>query len=71
MFNTDRAETPPVVPFRGLLAFAAVVQTSTRPLFRVGGRPLEAADRMHDAWCEALLLHPAPWSAAYVPPSAW
>jgi hypothetical protein len=69
--RTDGVESAPHIPLRYVLAFAAVVITTTRPFLASKGHPPDEVDRMYDAWCKAVLLHVTLWSEAYVPLPDW
>ena len=69
--QTDAADAPPHIRLRYLLAFSAVVMTSTRPFLAQSGAPAEEVDRMYEAWCKAVMLHVTLWSEPYVPPADW
>jgi hypothetical protein len=68
---TDRAQSPPVVPLRFLVAFAAVVATTIRPFLESSGRPANEIQNMQDAWTKSMLLHLALWSRPYVHDPHW
>jgi hypothetical protein len=69
--KTEHAQTPPVVPFRFLIVFAAVVATTVRPFLESSGEDAYQIQRMQDAWTKSMLLHLALWSRAYVPDILW
>lgn len=69
--ETDRAESPPHIPLRYLLAFTPVVLTTTRRFLIAGGHSAEDVDRMENAWIKAVLLHITLWTRPYVAPDNW
>lgn len=69
--QTDGAEAPPHIPLRYVLAFTAVVITSTKPFLAIEAVAPDDVERMYDAWCKAVMLHVALWSEPYVPLSEW
>jgi hypothetical protein len=69
--QTDRAQTPPLVPLRYLIAFASVVTISTRKFFvdqRLAGEDLQ---QLEDAWIKAVQLHVTLWSRPYAQVGLW
>jgi hypothetical protein len=69
--QTDGVASAPHIPLRYVLAFAAVIITTTRPFLAGRGHPAEEVEQMHDAWCKAVILHVALWSEAYVALADW
>jgi len=68
--KTDKARTPPLVPFRFLLGFVPVV-LPIRTFF-TDAIPDEAElKKLEDAWIKAVLLHVTLWSRAYVAEDLW
>ncbi len=60
--TTDHARTPPVVPLRYLLAFSAVIVTTTKEFLARKGHSQAEVERMQDAWTKAVLLSVSLWS---------
>ncbi len=69
--RTDGIDSPPHLSLRHVLAFAAVVMTTTRPFLARKGHPTEEVDRMYDAWCKAVMLHVTLWSEPYTALADW
>lgn len=68
---TDRAQTPPLVPLRFLIAFMAPVIMSLRPLLQAERLPPDEADRLQAAWTKAVILSIALWSRPYANEGLW
>jgi hypothetical protein len=62
---TDGANSAPFVPLRYLLAFAAVVNETTRPFLAAKGHPAAEVEKMHSAWCKSVMLQVTLWSQPY------
>jgi hypothetical protein len=69
--RTDGVESAPHIPLRYLLAFTAVVVTTTKPFLAARGHPAAEVERMHDAWCKAVMLHATLWTRPYATPEDW
>jgi hypothetical protein len=69
--QTDGVASAPHIPLRYVLAFAAVVITTTRRYLARHGDAAEEVEQMYDAWCKAVILHVTLWSEAYVALSDW
>ena len=69
--ETDKAQTPSVVPQRYLLGFLPIVITTIREFLLKGGRPEEELIRMEQAWTRAVLLNVTLWSRAYAKDGLW
>ena len=69
--QTDRAQTPDVVPLRYLVAFTSVVITSAKGFLDKKGHSSEEVERMHAAWTKAVLLTLAVWSRPYTKERLW
>jgi hypothetical protein len=69
--KTDAAHTPPVVPLRYTIGFAAVVITSVRSFLLSSGRSEEELQRMQDAWTRAVVLSITLWARPYSSPDLW
>lgn len=69
--QTDGVASAPHIPLRYVLAFTAMVVTTTRPFLASKGHSADDVDRMHQAWTKAVMLHVTLWSAAYVSLSDW
>lgn len=68
---TDSADSLDHIPMRYLLAFTAVVLTTSRDFLAGRGHPREDVDRMHEAWTKAVLLHLTLWTRPYVSAENW
>lgn len=68
--KTDGAHTPPVVPFRFLLAFVPMV-LPIRQFFAEAIEDEAELKRLEDAWMRAVLLHITLWSRPYVTDNLW
>jgi hypothetical protein len=69
--RTDGVESAPHIPLRYVLAFTAVVMTTTKPFLATKGHTAEEVDRMYDAWCKAVMLHVTLWSEPYAASADW
>lgn len=70
--KTDGAETtPPHIPLRYLIAFTAVVNDTIKSFLTKNGHSLSVIEKMHKAWCKAVLLHVTLWSRAYCSENHW
>lgn len=63
--KTDNVSTPPHIPMRYVLAFTAVVNDTMKPFLTKKGHSLGVIEKMHKAWCKAVLLHVVLWTRAY------
>ncbi|WP_205510040.1 protoglobin domain-containing protein [Longitalea arenae] len=63
--KTDNVNTPPHIPMRYVLAFTAVVNDTVKPFLAKKGHSLGVIEKMHKAWCKAVLLHVVLWTRAY------
>lgn len=63
--QTDNADAPPFIPMRYVIAFTAVVNDSIKPFLAKNGHSLSVIEKMHKAWCKAVLLHVTLWTRAY------
>jgi len=68
---TEKAETPPYIPLRYLLAFTAVINDTIKPFLAKRGSTPEEVEAMHRAWCKAVILHVTLWTRPYVAESEW
>ncbi|MGI8958562.1 MAG: protoglobin domain-containing protein [Bryobacteraceae bacterium] len=69
--QTDRGQTPPLVPLRYTIAFASVVITSIRPFLDSSGKSEHDLQSIQAAWARAVLLSIALWSRPYTSPGLW
>jgi hypothetical protein len=69
--QTDGGQTPPVVPLRYTIAFAAVIITSTRPFLASSASSEDDVERMQAAWTRAVLLSIALWARPYSSEGLW
>lgn len=65
--QTDKAETPPHIPMRYVIAFTAVVNDTIKPFLAKKGHSLGVIEKMYKAWSKAVLLHITLWTQAYCP----
>lgn len=63
--QTDNADAPPFIPMRYVIAFTGVVNDSIKPFLAKNGHSLGVIEKMHKAWCKAVLLHVTLWTRAY------
>lgn len=68
---TDRANAPPHIPLRYLLAFTAAINDTVRPFLANAGHSESDVTSMHRAWCKMVLLQLTLWSRPYVAESDW
>jgi len=69
--RTDNAQTPPHIPLRYVLAFTATMNATIRPFLAKKGRSPEEVERMHEAWCKAVMLQITLWSRSYTKEQDW
>jgi len=69
--QTDGAQTPSLVPLPYLIAFGAVVATTTRKFFVDAGVRDEELHQLEAAWAKAVQLHITLWSRPYVKEGLW
>ncbi len=63
--QTDKVESLPYIPLRHVIALAYPIMTTIRPFLARGGDPADVVDRMHQAWCKAVVLQVALWAQPY------
>jgi len=63
--KTDNADAAPFIPMRYVIAFTAVINDSIKPFMAKNGHSLGVIEKMHKAWCKAVLLHVTLWTRAY------
>jgi hypothetical protein len=63
--KTDNADAAPFIPMRYVIAFTAVVNDSIKTFMAKNGHSLGVIEKMHKAWCKAVLLHVTLWTRAY------
>ena len=63
--QTDNTDGPPYIPMRYVLGFTAVVNDTIKPFLVKKGHSLGVIEKMHKAWCKAVLLHVTLWTRAY------
>src|SRR5271170_5501354 len=63
--KTDGVRSTPSVPFRDIIAFAAVMNDTIKPYLAAKGHSAEEVDKMHRAWCKSIQLQLALWSGPY------
>ncbi len=63
--KTDNADAAPSIPMRYVIAFTAVINDSIKPFMAKNGHSLGVIEKMHKAWCKAVLLHVTLWTRAY------
>jgi len=69
--KTDEASAPPHIPLRYVIAFTAVVNDTIKPFLAKNGHSLGVIEKMHKAWCKAVILHVTLWSRAYCSDNIW
>lgn len=69
--KTDDAQAPPHIPLRYVIAFTAVVNDTIKPFLAKKGHSLGVIEKMHKAWCKAVLLHVTLWTRAYCSEQEW
>jgi hypothetical protein len=69
--QTDGAQTPPLVPLRYLIAFGAVVTTTSRKFFIEAGVRDEELHNLEAAWAKAVQLYITLWSRPYTREGLW
>jgi len=69
--TTDGADSLEHIPLRYLLAFTAVVLTSSRRYLSRGAQDPVQVDRMHAAFTKSVLLHVTVWTRPYVDAQNW
>lgn len=67
--TTDGVESAPFIPLRYILAFAAVINETTRPFLAAKGHTDDEVTKMHRAWCASVQLQIALWSEPYTDPA--
>jgi hypothetical protein len=68
---TDAGGTPSHIPLRYILAFTAVVNNTIKPFLANKISDSVELEKMHEAWCKAVILHVTLWSRAYVSEQEW
>lgn len=63
---TDGVHSTAFVPFRDIVAFAAVMNRTIKPYLANKGDSPQAVEDMHQAWCKSIQLQLALWSKAYL-----
>jgi hypothetical protein len=63
--QTDNVDAPQHIPLRYVIAFTAVVNDTVKPFLANKGHSLGVIEKMHKAWCKAVLLHVTLWTHAY------
>jgi hypothetical protein len=70
--ETDGATgTPPLVPFRFVVALIVPITVTMQPFLARGARDEAHLERMYQAWFKAVVASVALWSAAYVREGWW
>ncbi|HLJ33492.1 MAG TPA: protoglobin domain-containing protein, partial [Ktedonobacteraceae bacterium] len=73
--TTDRVESAPFIPLRYILAFAAVINETTKPYLAAHGHEALEVEKMHRAWCKSVQLQVTLWSQPYtsttLAPNEW
>ena len=69
--RADGVDTPPFVPLRYLIAFAPVVEITTRRFFVEAGVRGEELQKLQDTWSKAVQLQIALWSRPYAKEGLW
>ena len=58
-------DAAPFIPMRYMIAFTAVINDSIKTFMARNGHSLGVIEKMHKAWCKAVLLHVTLWTRAY------
>lgn len=69
--STDHADSLDHIPLRYLLAFTAVVITTSRDYLTTRGHDNHDVNRMHMAFTKSVLLHVTVWTRPYVEARNW
>lgn len=69
--QTDRRQTPPLVPLRYLIGFIPVVTIGARKFFVEAGVTGEDLQKLEDAWTKAVQLHITLWARPYAKEGLW
>jgi len=69
--ETNAAQTPSHIPLRYIIGFSAVVNDTIKPFLVRNGHSLSVIEKMHKAWCKAVLLHVTLWTRAYCIEGEW
>ncbi|MEU0495332.1 protoglobin domain-containing protein [Mycobacterium sp. NPDC006124] len=69
--QTDHADSVDHIPLRYLLAFTAVVITTSRAYLTDGRHTAEEVDAMHAAFTKSVMLHVTVWTRAYTAGDQW
>jgi Protoglobin len=69
--RTDNAQTPPHIPLRYVLVFTATMNATVRSFLAKKGHSPDEVDRMHEAWCKAVILQVTLWSRPYAKEGDW
>jgi hypothetical protein len=69
--RTDHADSLDHIPMRYLLAFTAVVITSSREYLAATAASAEDVERMHAAFTKSIMLHVTVWTRPYVEAANW
>ena len=62
----DNVQSTSYVPLRDVIAFAAVINETTKPFLAAKGHSAQDVERMHSAWCKSIQLQIALWAEPYV-----
>jgi hypothetical protein len=69
--KTDGADSLGQIPMRYLLAFTAVVITTSREYLAAEGASPDEVSRMHAAFTKSVMLHVTVWTRPYVDAAMW
>jgi hypothetical protein len=69
--QTDGVAAPNLVPLRYLVAFTAVIVTTSKEFLATKGHSSEEVEGMHTAWTKAVMLSLALWCRPYARESLW
>jgi hypothetical protein len=67
--TTDGVNSAPFIPLRYILAFAAILNETTKPFLAGGAHSKDEVEKMYGAWCKAVQLQIALWSETYTNPA--
>lgn len=68
---TDHADSVEHIPLRYLLAFTAVVITTSRDYLARKGHSPDEVQQMHSGFTKSVMLHVTVWTRPYVPADNW
>ena len=58
-------KSTPYVPFRDIMAFVAVMNSTIKHYLAAKGHTADVVDKMHEAWCKSIQLQMSLWIGPY------